>query len=192
MTRRPAHIPHAPEHELNRPRLLIGSVIIAAAAIMIAGFFVLGWLEGAGTTRLTAWEIWTGGGDAQGGLSGDLDSDATGFGAVRAVDRVLIAMPLGGVGLMLLALRYLRGLHRREHTLVWVIVLSIFLLVLPLVWQGFSTLDWRQSDLPDWIVDELVTTYSTGEQILLSAIVLVTAGAGLFYEQQRRRDAYPL
>lgn len=134
--------------------VVFGGIMIVLGMMMIVNFVALSWIDsrdaalwtpGFEGVNRTALQVWFG---TEGGSFAtlDLEKDAaglSGFGAVRMVDRSLILIPLASIYMILLSLRFMVIPDRSRRGLYVLLGLSIFLLLMPYIWETLSTRQWQ-------------------------------------------------
>ncbi len=191
-------------HSFVRSRnfvLVIAGLVGCLAFLMLVGFFLFSWFatnEDAATTigdrSISAAGIWFGGNDdfASLDLENLLFENKTGLGKVRAIDRILLIIPLGAITLMVLAVMIILGKLPLDQGLINLVLVALLLFIFPYLWQSLSTSQWRDylesenvESLEDSL-DQFSQLYSTGEQKFLGflMVLVATIGLGLYVADQ--------
>lgn len=185
-------------------RYIMGGTAALMAVLIILGFFIFSWVEIAlfatKPETMTPLQIWLGTNDEFGTLdiAKAAEEEETGFGDVRLLDRLLILIPPLAIGLLMVAVLYLRKQLPTKTALIALVGLSFALLMFGFFWRTFSTMNWRgglketadYEELPESVredldenIDEQIdvykTFYSTGEHELYAFLAFTVTGLGL-------------
>lgn len=175
--------------------LIVAGLVGSLAFLMLVCFVALTWF-GRDTNTISGAKILLGGNeifptlglvqirDVDLGIEYVTFSREGGLLNLRFIDWMLVIVPLGVVGLLVLVGMVIVEKLPVEQGLGGMTAIAALLFVFPFVWQGLSSSHW-QDFLEDKKVAEVDKTldamkegYSTGEQKLFGLLLLLVSGAG--------------
>lgn len=198
-------------HDLKRWRYSssyrqwLGGMAVVVGILIFLSFFVMSWIEipatlGGEKVSLTPASIWTASNDQYPTL--DLEKLAKespsklGFGDIRVIDRLLIFIPILGLGLVAVGVLYLLKRLDTRVAVLTIVSLLILLVLFSAFWKMASTTNIRgktkdiygesNNKLVENAVDAFKDSYSTGEYALYTRLGLLIGlfGAGVLAADQ--------